>query len=79
MCGPYIYFIMGLCMLWYIVPGNMHVLCLIIAGKDLSSECKSNSSADPIIAGVIIAIIGVVVGVTGLSTAFVMFRNFKMR
>ena len=51
---------------------------LIIAGEYLYSKCKSNSSADPIIVGVIIAIIGVVVGVTGLVTT-VTFVMFKMR
>ena len=51
------------------------MLCLIIVG-DLSSECNwnCNSLATPVIAGVIIAIIGIMVGVPRLITAFVMLR-----
>ena len=52
---------------------------MIDADENLFSECKSNSSAAPIIAGVIIAIVGVVVGVTGLITTLIMWKYFKMR
>ena len=71
------------CKVYYsLVPGQQTrtLYCVMIdADENLSSECKCNSSAAPIIAGVIIAIIGVVVGVTGLITTLIMWKNFKMK
>ena len=43
----------------------------------VSPECENQSNTAPIIAGVIIAISGVAVGVSGLIAALVMYRKMR--
>ena len=44
---------------------------------NMSPKCENQSNPAPIIAGVIIAIFGVAVGVSGLIAALVMYRKMR--